>query len=169
MAQRRFHYDAAFERYLRDGAIPYIAVDEARRSLENVQPPRSLKSFDFVVYSATGRNLLIDVKGRKHSGRSNRALDNWVTQADVDSMTRWEAIFGDGFEGAFAFLYWCQAQPPAALFQDLFQSGDRWYALLGITLADYRQHMRRRSQSWQTVCMPADQFMERARPLKEML
>lgn len=169
MAQRRFHYDQAFERYLREQAVPYIAVDEAKRALENKQPPVSLKSFDFVVYSSTGPNLLVDVKGRKHSGRSNRSLDNWVTQGDVECMTRWEKLFGDGFMGAFAFLYWCAVQPPDALFQDIFESGDRWYALLAITLDDYRPHMRRRSERWETVSMPADRFTRLARPLSEFL
>ena len=78
MAQRRFHYDAAFEHYLRANAIPYVAVDEAKRALQRKQSggiagASKLKSFDFVVYSESGPNLLVDVKGRKHSGRTGRA------------------------------------------------------------------------------------------------
>lgn len=33
MVLRRFHYDQAFEHYLRANAVPYVAVDEAKRSL----------------------------------------------------------------------------------------------------------------------------------------
>ena len=33
MANRDNHYEAAFEAYLRSRGVPYIAVDEARRSL----------------------------------------------------------------------------------------------------------------------------------------
>ena len=33
MAQRRHHYEAAFEGYLRQRRIPYVAVDEAKKSL----------------------------------------------------------------------------------------------------------------------------------------
>ena len=33
MAQRRFHYVQAFEHYLRANRIPYVAVDEAKKSL----------------------------------------------------------------------------------------------------------------------------------------
>ena len=84
-------------------------------------------------------------------------------------MGRWETLFGDGFVGAFAFLYWCAVQPPDALFRDIFASGDRWYALLAITLEDYRPHMRRRSQRWRTVSIPAARFMRLARPLSEFL
>jgi len=169
MAQRRFHYDLAFERYLRDRTIPYIAVDEAKRALQNTKPPTSLKSFDFVVYAENGSNLLIDVKGRKHSGRSNRSLDNWVTESDIDCMAKWQGIFGDGFEAAFVFLYWCAQQPPDALFHEIFESNDRWYAVLAIRLSDYRQHMRQRSPRWGTVSMPAADFTRLAVPLKELL
>lgn len=79
MAQRRHHYERAFEHYLREKRIPYVAVDEARKALlpdgaalrvsypdaTNSQPATSaLKSFDFVLYGSAG-NALIDVKGRK--------------------------------------------------------------------------------------------------------
>jgi len=74
MAQRRFHYDRVFEDYLRERRIPYVSVDEAKKSLLppgaalRVKPgegeARGLKSFDFVVYGE-GTNLLIEVKGRK--------------------------------------------------------------------------------------------------------
>ena len=33
MTQRRFHYEKAFEYYLRANKIPYVAVDEAKKSL----------------------------------------------------------------------------------------------------------------------------------------
>jgi hypothetical protein len=33
MAQRRFHYEQAFEHYLRATRTPYIAVDEAKKAL----------------------------------------------------------------------------------------------------------------------------------------
>jgi hypothetical protein len=167
--QRRFHYDLAFEGYLRAQAIPYVAVDEAKRALQGSAAARSLKSFDFVVYSQAGPNLLVDVKGRKHTGRSLRAFDNWVTRGDVDSLGQWEKIFGAGFIGVFAFLYWCDAQPPDALFTEVFTSGERWYALLAVRLADYRTHLKPRSAKWQTVSIPAKAFADLAHPLKELL
>jgi len=179
MAQRRFHYDLAFEHYLRSNAIPYVAVDEAKRALApTAATPKTgavagtaakLKSFDFVVYSERGPNLLVDVKGRKHSGRSSKALDNWVTQYDVDSLRRWEGIFGSGFQAAFAFLYWCDVQPPDALFLELFEFNEKWYAVLAIRLADYERHLKRRSVKWDTVNMPAAEFTKLAVPLKQML
>jgi hypothetical protein len=169
MAQRRFHYEVAFERYLREQAIPYVAVDEAKRALQGARTPHTLKSFDFVVYSQKGPNLLVDVKGRKHSGRSAKSLDNWVTTGDVEGLVQWEKIFGEGFIGAFAFLYWCEAQPPDALFTEIFASGERWYALLVVRLSDYRAHLKRRSTKWETVNIPAKDFAMLARPIKDLL
>ena len=46
MADRNVHYEAAFEAFLRSRRLPYIAVDEARRSLV---ADGSLKSLDFIV------------------------------------------------------------------------------------------------------------------------
>jgi len=128
-----------------------------------------LKSFDFVVYSQNGRNLLVDVKGRKHSGKTGRSLQNWVTRDDVDCMKRWAGIFGADFEPAFAFLYWCESQPPDALFHEVFVYNHRWYALLALRLADYTQHMTPRSQRWDTVSMPAATFGQLAEPLAGLL
>ncbi len=174
MAQRRFHYECAFEHYLRANAIPYVAVDEAKRALRNKQRgglegASKLKSFDFVVYSETGRNLLIDVKGRKHAGRTGRGFQNWVTSDDVTCLEQWAGIFGEGFEPAFAFLFWCDVQPPDALFHEIFPFGTRWYAVLACRLGDYQQHMRKRSEKWDTVSIPARAFDAITLPLKRLL
>ena len=155
MAQRRFHYDRAFEHYLRAKAIPYVSVDEARKAFDG---PAKLKNFDFVVYGSQGENLLVDVKGRKHSGRSHKQLDNWVTADDVECLMRWEQVFGRGFAAALVFLYWCEVQPPDALFLETFCFDDRWYAVLAVKVADYQNHMTRRSVKWETVHVPAEQY-----------
>ena len=173
MANRRFHYDRAFEYYLRANTIPYIAVDEAKRALTGDRRsqtlPTKLKSFDFVVYSDNGPNLLVDVKGRKHSGKTGKSFQNWVTRDDVTSLTQWAEIFGEGFNPAFAFLFWCDTQPPDALFHEVFPYGDRWYAVLTVNLNDYKQHMRDRSAKWDTVSIPAKAFTNLSRPLVELL
>lgn len=165
MAQRRFHYEQAFEHYLRANAIPYVAVDEAKKALASTGP---LKSFDFVVYSASGANLLIDVKGRKHSGKSRRALDNWVTEDDIADLRQWSHVFGDGFRPMLVFLYWCAAQPPDALFQEIFEYRERWYAVLSIGVEQYAEHMVQRSPKWKTVHVPAAVFGRVSRPLGEL-
>lgn len=172
MAQRRFHYEQAFEHFLRANGIAYVAVDEAKRALHGkagIPGSKKLKSFDFVVYSESGQNLLIDVKGRKHAGKTGRAMQNWVTRDDVSCLETWSGIFGDGFEPAFAFLFWCDAQPPDALFLEVFEYNQRWYAVLAVRLSDYQAHMRQRSAKWGTVSLPTAAFDRLSTPLKELL
>ncbi|WP_432798143.1 HYExAFE family protein [Poriferisphaera sp. WC338] len=172
MAQRRFHYDLAFEHYLRANRLPYISVDEAKRSLTPKSmdtPGPNIKSFDFVVYSEVGPNLLVDVKGRKHAGTTGTNLQNWVTNDDIKGLTTWSHIFGQEFMPIFVFLFWCDVQPPDSLFHDLFEHNERWYAAVAITLEDYKTHMKARSAAWDTVCLPAANFKKISRPLRNLL
>lgn len=158
MAQRRHHYEAAFEAYLRDHRVPYISIDEARRALlPRIAPLQvaegpALKAFDFVVYGGS-ENLLLEIKGRRlRPTRSGSArLECWVTNDDVHSLRAWSALFGPDFRPAFVFVYWCDEQPPDALFQELFRHKDRWYALRSVALEDYAGAMRPRSPKWGTV------------------
>ena len=159
------HYEAAFEDYLRQKGLPYIAVDEAKKALF---AGAKLKSFDFVVYRPTGKNLLVDVKGRKLSGKNN-SLQNWTTREDIDDLRQWQDIFGDGFCAIFLFMYWWDARPETAPFKELIEHQGNWYAMLGITVADYREHMRARSEAWGTVHLPTADFKRLAKPFDEWL
>lgn len=184
MAQRRFHYERAFERYLRAARIPYVAVDEARKALlpsgaalrlaGAEHESKALKSFDFVVYGESS-NLLVEVKGRKLPrarldaegrpiGRSPRRLENWVSADDVESLTAWRQLFGTGFEAAFVFVYWCEDQPPDGLFDEVIEHQGGWYTTRAVELDDYRRSMRTRSPRWRTVDLPREKFDAIARP-----
>lgn len=165
MADRSVHYEAAFEAYLRDRKTPYVAVDEAKRALFS---DAKLKSFDFVVYSKTGPNLLIDVKGRQaKSAGGSRGYQTWATERDIDDLMQWQQVFGDGFKGLLAFLYWIDT--PLIPEAGTFEHRERWYVLMGVDLAEYRNHMRRRSEKWATVALPAEDFRQLARPLESWL
>lgn len=165
MADRSVHYEAAFEAFLRHRKIPYVAVDEAKKALfANAR----LKSFDFVVYSKNGPNLLIDVKGRMAKNRKGRSgFDSWTTQRDVTDLMQWEQVFGDGFKAVITFMYWIDA--PLSPEKGMFEHRDKWYLLMGIDLAEYRSKMRRRSPKWETVCLPVSEFRSLARPLESWL
>jgi hypothetical protein len=132
-----------------------------------------LKSFDFVVYAGADKpNLLVDVKGRKVTGRAGQtraSFQTWVTRDDVRCLSRWSELFGEGFTACFLWLYWCDSQPPDALFHEVFCFGDRWYAVLATTLGDYQQHMRDRSAKWDTVSVRAADFGRIATPLASLL
>ncbi len=63
MANRDNHYEAAFEQFLRSRGVPYVAVDEAKRSL--LSDGGSIKSLDFIVSAPGPTTWLVDVKGRR--------------------------------------------------------------------------------------------------------
>ena len=172
MADRSIHYEAAFEAYLRQRGVPYVAVDEAKKALFSTA---KLKSFDFVVYNKTGPNLLVDVKGRQlKSAKAKRGFDSWTTERDVEDLMQWEQVFGEGFKAIFTFIYWIDApveteEKDAASEAGRFHHRDRWYLLMGVELTDYRNHMRRRSAKWETVSLAAAAFRQLARPIESWL
>jgi hypothetical protein len=146
MADRSVHYEAAFEAYLRQRGIPYVAVDEAKKALfSNAR----LKSFDFVVYSKDGPNLLVDIKGRQLRSKSSSrgSFQTWATQQDVSDLLQWEQVFGDGFCAVLMFVYWID--PPLTPEAGMFEHRERWYQVLGVRLTEYQEHMRRRSVKWE--------------------
>jgi hypothetical protein len=162
---RRHHYECAFEEFLRSRRIPYVAVDEARRALlpnhhSRAADDPALKSFDFVVYGGSG-NLLIDIKGRRAPGRR---LESWATLDDVESLKRWEQLFGPGFEAVFVFIYASEAQPPDALFQEVMEHRGTWYALRSVPVREYAAVMKLRSRRWRTVDVPAATFAQISQP-----
>ncbi len=193
--QRRHHYEQAFEEYLRTRRVPYVAVDEAKKALlpdgallrvrdeaadTDTSSERSLKSFDLVVYGPR-EHLLVEVKGRRIAprtlrgarapnperprGRPRARLENWATEDDIWSLGVWETLFGDGFVATLVFIYWCEEQPPAPLFEEIFEFRGRWYAVRAVRVRDYAQAMRPRSSRWRTVHLPQSEFDRISGPL----
>src|SRR5687768_6132852 len=110
--ERSNHYEAAFEAYLQDRQLCYIAVCETRRSTLG---GTRIKSLDFVVYGGAGARLLVDVKGRRFpSGSKGRHVwECWSTQDDIDGLGMWTTVFGPGYRGLLVFAY--QVLPTVAL------------------------------------------------------
>ena len=104
MANRDNHYEAAFEAYLRARRLPYIAVDEARRTLV---AEGSLKSLDFIVSPPGQVSWLVDVKGRRFpSGDEHHQYwKNWSTRDDLRSLAAWQNHFGPDFCPLLVFAY----------------------------------------------------------------
>lgn len=184
VAQRRHHYERAFEQYLRRTRVPYVAVNEARKALlpekapltlargsddgEGGGAPEALKSLDFVVYG-DGGNLLVEIKGRKLARRASGAskrLECWVSREDVRALRAWSWLFGPEFGAVFVFVYWCDDQPPDGLFQEVFEYQGRWYAVRSIDLDDYEGAMKTRSPRWGTVDLPAQAYERLSRPFR---
>ena len=173
MAHRNIHYEAAFEDYLRAKGWPYVAVDEAKKA---VFAGESVKSFDFLVYSASGPNLLADVKGRKFPdavpGRkrgASKAWENWVTREDVEGLREWEKVFGPDFVAVLVFAYWLQGPPQRSPFADVHVFRQKHYAFVAIGLSDYLSTARSRSEKWQTLSMPGRAFAKAAKDIESFL
>ncbi len=172
MAHRNVHYEAAFEDYLRSRGQPYVAVDEAKKA---IFAGATVKSFDFLVYSESGPNLLVDVKGRKFPDavrgkrQPSRAWENWVTRQDLDGLAEWEKVFGDDFQAALVFAYWLQGPPLRSPFADVHVFREKHYAFMAVTLAEYVLAARTRSEKWQTVTMPTAAFTRAARDVISLL
>lgn len=166
MTVPRDHYERAFAHYMRARRVPCIAIDEARRSLLPALGPgeaSDIKSFDFLVHGASG-NLIVDVKGRRLARTCGRRLESWVTEDDVSSLRRWGELFGERFTPTFVFLYWCDAQPPDGLYQEVFAFEDRWYAVRSVDLRLYERWMTARSPRWRTVHIPSAAFERISQP-----
>ena len=169
MALRSNHYDLAFESYLRRACRPYVAVDEAKRA---VLADRTLKSLDFIVYSDRGRNLLVDVKGRKFpSGISGSGArwENWATADDRDSLLKWQDVFGDEFRAALVFAYEITSPQWRDQHEQLWEFRQRAYSFYVVWADDYAQDMRTRSASWETVSVPLRDFTRLRHPISEVL
>jgi len=163
------HYEAAFEEYLRRRAVPYVAVDEARRSL--MSDGGSLKSLDFIVSSTDPTVWLVDVKGRRFpSGDETRQYwKNWSTRDDLRSRAQWEQLFGENFRAAFVFAYNIVGDRAPLPPEQLFEHRGYLYAFLAVLLSDYAARAHTISPRWDTLAMPVEEFRRLARPLDEVL
>ena len=162
------HYEAAFEHYVRGQQIPYVAVDEAKRASFR---DAKLKSFDFILYSQSTTNWLVDIKGRRFGeSRATRrpSWQNWVTQADLDGLAQWQDVFGEGFRALLVFAYALEVpgDPPVDVVHEF---RDRRYVFAALPLDTYRQHARVRSPKWGTVNIPVAAFREHVRPIGHLL
>src|SRR5690606_13143488 len=92
---------------------------------------------------------------------------------DVDDLSQWERIFGEGFKAIFGFVFEIDpvlAPPPGHfVHRQGATARERHYLMLGVDLCDYRNHMSRRSVRWDTVAMPSAEFRQLARPIGEWL
>ncbi len=169
MANRDNHYEAAFEEFLRSHGVPYVAVDEAKRSV--LSDGASIKSLDFIVSSPGEVTWLVDVKGRRFpSGDETKQYwKNWSPREDLESLAQWEQLFGETFRGLFVFAYDILGDRSPLPEEQLFEHRERLYGFVAVPLSDYTAGARPISPSWDTVAMPTADFRRLARPLEELL
>lgn len=167
MAKRDNHYEVAFAAFLRSRGIPYVAVDESRRSLAG---ERSLKNLDYIV-SPPGaqRSWLVDVKGRRFPSGKSQYWRNWCTQEELASLSGWEALFGERFTALLVFAYDVIGDLAPLPAEQLFPHGGRLYGFVGVRLDLYMSWSRTLSTRWNTVTVPTAKFRALARPVLGML
>ncbi len=159
-------YETAFEAYLHWQGLSHVAVDETRRSPWG---DTHVKSLDFIVHGA-GSRLLVDVKGRRFpsiaKGKERRVWECWSTTDDVEGLERWTALFGPGYTGLLVFVYHLGAtvELPDDT-DDLWEWRGERFLFRGVTVGDYRKHMRVRSPRWNTVTLLGARYREVVRPL----
>ena len=167
MANRDNHYESAFEEFLRSRQVPYVAIDESKRALSD---DASLKSLDFSVSSSSRPTWLVDVKGRRFpSGRQKHYWKNWSTRDDLRSLSRWEEIFGDHFEGLFVFAYEVRGDLAPLPEDQLFEHRQALYGFVAVPLRDYTAYARLVSPKWDTVSVATRLFRRMAEPFETFL
>lgn len=75
-----------FEAFLREGQLPYVAVDESKKA---IFADSNIASFHFLVYIADGPNHLVMI------------VAGHPTREQEETLQEWEKCFGKGFVGVF--------------------------------------------------------------------
>jgi len=162
------HYERAFENWLKDHRIEYVAkYQHERATFRDVE----IKSFDFLLYPHS-RPIIVEVKGRTFRGASLAKMagfECWVTAEDVNGLLTWQKILGAGHRALFVFAYKMEHIDVDFNGRDVFDFDANQYLFFYVPLEDYRKFMKRRSPKWRTVTLPADKFRQCAKPLSEYL
>jgi hypothetical protein len=163
------HYERAFENWLIDNRIQYVAVDEHKKSAFGRS---KIKSFDFLLYPPNQQIIVAEVKGRSFKGTSLvklAGLECWVTADDVDGLAGWQEVFGPGHTTVFVFAYKIENVDVDFDGRDFYDYADSRYVFFAVRLDDYRRFMKRRSPKWKTVTLPADKFRQCAVGMQKLL
>lgn len=163
------HYERAFEGWLIDHQIEYVRADESKR-IGTYR--RSVKNFDFLLYSRSGRRVIVEVKGRTFDGTDvveMKGFDCWVTRDDVTSLETWRRVLGPNYEAVFVFAYRVTKVDVDFDGRDVLRCGPDKYLFLCVSVEDYRRHMKRRSPKWGTVTLSAERFRQVAVDLSSFL
>ncbi|MHC4478022.1 MAG: HYExAFE family protein [Planctomycetota bacterium] len=167
------HYERAFENWLIDNHIRYVAVDESKKTAFGRS---KVKSFDFLLYPRNPQKdhqvIIAEVKGRLFKGATLArltGLECWVTTDDVDGLVSWQRLFGRGHLAVFVFAYQVEKIDVDFDGRGFYDFADNRYVFFAIKLDDYRRFMKRRSPKWKTVNLPADKFRQCVLQIQQLL
>jgi hypothetical protein len=152
------HYEKAFESWLKDNGIQYLAVDQQKRAAFSKS---KIKSFDFLFYAPDSNAYIAEIKGRKFTSKTFTAfgsLPNWVTIDDVKGLESWTEIFGKNYQGLFIFVYNLENIDVDADGREIFEYRDKRYVFMAVMLDDYKNGVTIRSKKWATVHLSAEYY-----------
>ena len=163
------HYEQAFGNWLIDNRVQYVPVDEQKRTALGTA---NVKSFDYLIKLSSGQTLIAEVKGRAFKGNTLAGLarlDCWVTADDIDSLSKWQDVFGTGYLAAFIFAYRIENVDVDLDGREVYDSDSGTYIFFCVKLDDYKRHMKLRSPKWRTVTLPAESFKKCAVQMQNVL
>ena len=171
MTVRRSHYELAFETFLDQRGTPYVAVEDVRHF---ARKRTGTKAFDYIVYPASGRACLVDVKGRKSTSSpgADCRQKNWVTRSDVSGLLIWQEVFSREYAAVFVFAYWLAGRAGGAGRKggdrdgSIFCFAGRRYDFWVVSVEEYAKHQKRLSKSWNTVSIPREVFRKISKRLE---
>lgn len=171
--KRNNHYEKAFAAWARRWGAVVLPLAEIHRQ---PFPHGLLKTPDFLVLGQggpEGGRLVVDVKGRRFGGTRDRPNSGWPTWchiSDLEALPSWAAHLGPSFRPVLAFVYALADHvvlPHGT--PDLFRFREQRYLIRGVDVHAYRQHMRPRSERWQTVFLSRADFRRLVRPFSWFL
>ncbi len=163
------HYEQAFENWLIDNRVQYVAVDERKKAAFGRS---KVKSFDFLLYPSRHQTLIAELKGRLFKGKSLAGLTGmqcWVTADDIDGLLQWQKVFGSDYGAVFVFAYRMEKVDVDFDGREAYDFDGRPYVFFAVALDDYRRFMKLRSPKWKTVTLSAAKFREYAVQMQQLL
>jgi hypothetical protein len=161
-------YERAFEAWLRGRQVPYLSVQQLRRTHDDAGP---IKSFDFLVH-ARERHYIVDVKGKRFPqvSRGREAYwENWIHLSDIEGLFAWESHFGPGYVSLLVFCYWLQLPEGDGTVTRTLSMDGRDYLMVGLPARKFAEHARARSSRWRAVHVPASTFTSLVKPIEHFI
>ena len=160
------HYECMAEEYIIKNKISYMAINEGKKAFAN---SRKVKNFDFLI-SGKRKITALDIKGRHfgYAGAPSNLWENWILEDDITGMENWQKEFkksGVSIEPVFMYTYLLRDKKHYDFFQNIFTFKGKTYGLVGITLKDYKKHLKVRSNSPRSVCVNRKTFASLVKPI----
>jgi len=164
------HYENAIEAYLIEKKISYLAINEGKRVLAN---NKKVKNFDFLINSK--RKLkAIDIKGKRfgYDKTPSNLWENWINELDIISLEAWQKEFkktGVNIEPVLFYAYHLRSKKQHDLFKITYKFKRKTYGLVGISLKDYKKHLKPRSNSPKGVYVSRTTFAKIVKPINKFI